>query len=73
MSSPLTRFTMVVFPALSKPTIRMRTSFSFALTFLMIVRRPIARGGGGENAPFERGRRLADSDRAARSRGLLAF
>jgi hypothetical protein len=32
MDSPFTRFTMVVFPALSKPTINTRSSRSFALT-----------------------------------------
>ena len=46
MSSPFTRFTMVVFPALSRPTINTRTSFSFALTFLMMVNSPIAETGG---------------------------
>ena len=41
MSSPLTRFTIVVLPALSSPTIRMRNSLSCALTFFITESKPI--------------------------------
>ena len=45
ISSPLIRFTMVVFPALSRPTMSNRISFSLALTFLMMVRSPMVMVG----------------------------
>ena len=41
MSSPFKRLTIVVFPALSKPTMRTRISFSFCFTFLIMVRSPM--------------------------------
>lgn len=47
ISSPLIRFTMVVFPALSRPTMSNRISFSLALTFLMMVRSPMVMVGVG--------------------------